>query len=138
MSWRHEADGSVSIASRSVVLEEMGPQPQYQRGEVMPSGWLIQPGAGPSADKTLITYVVQLKAELVSLDMSHDSARRVAFVLLPSILGLNVLLDSPDAARPNGAAASAAAKPSGAGAKPSDLKKGGKGSMLQLLLFCFC
>eukprot|EP00966_Prymnesium_polylepis_P206263 4779413-Prymnesium_polylepis.1 len=91
-SWRCEGDGSYAIASRSIVLDEHPPQPAYQRGVVMPSGWLVEPhdaqaqGAPPTV---LVTYLVQINPQAIGVGNDWDAARKASIVLLPSILRLH-------------------------------------------------
>ncbi|KAL1496174.1 hypothetical protein AB1Y20_014791 [Prymnesium parvum] len=115
-SWRRESEGSYAIASRSIVIDEVPVQPQYQRGEVLPSGWLIEPhdGSSDEADeKTVITYVIQMKADLLGVEVNLESARRVAHILLPSILSLHAALDGPAAAGGSAPAAEGAGAEAG-------------------------
>ncbi len=42
-SWRSSGDGSYVLANRSVVDDRVPPVPGFQRGEVLPSGFILEP-----------------------------------------------------------------------------------------------
>lgn len=95
-SWRRTEEDSYEIASRSIVIDEVPELERFQRGEVLPSGWLIEQNATAEdgdCDRTFLTFIIQLKAELLGVEMSLASARRVAVVLLPSVVSLHGTLD---------------------------------------------
>ena len=45
-SWRREGEACYIIASRSVQLDEVPERAEYERGAVLPSGWMVQGGSG--------------------------------------------------------------------------------------------
>ena len=45
-SWRREGEGCYIIASRSVQLDEVPERVDYERGAILPSGWMVQGGSG--------------------------------------------------------------------------------------------
>ena len=55
MSWRFMADNnSYVLASRSVIHETVQPRAEYERGEVLPTGFILQKLDDENPDKTLV------------------------------------------------------------------------------------
>ena len=89
-SWRREGEGCYIIASRSVQLDEVPEREEYERGAILPSGWMVQGGSGgggsgDSGDgSSELLYVI-------SLNTGKIGAQRKLFPMYALLLLTNLL-----------------------------------------------